>query len=104
MELHGARAQIGEVEPLDRAVVEGDVRRLGGVARPHRKAVVLARDEHATGGPLEHGVVRAAMAERKLVRLVTRRETEKLMTETDTENGGPAEQALDLRHLVAQRL
>ena len=49
MELERARAQLREVEAFDRAVVERDVRRLGGLARAHREAVVLARDEDAAG-------------------------------------------------------
>src|SRR5581483_7316431 len=68
MELERARPQLRQLEPLDGAVVEGDVRRLGGLARADREAVVLARDEHAAGLPLEDGMVGAAVAERELVR------------------------------------
>ena len=49
VELHRVRAQLGEVEALDGAVVERDVRRLLGVARRDREAVVLDRHEHAAG-------------------------------------------------------
>src|SRR3954462_2450880 len=64
MELERSRTQIRQVEALDGAVVERDVRRLGCLGRLHREAVVLARDENSAALPLEHGVVRAAMAER----------------------------------------
>ena len=68
VELHGARAQLGEVEALDGAVVQRDVRRLRALGRLDREAVVLARDEHAARLALEHRMVRAAVAERQLVR------------------------------------
>src|SRR5260221_14132441 len=78
VELQRASAQLGEVEAFDSAVVEGDVRSLGRLARPHGEAVVLARDEDAAGLPLEHRMVRAAMAERELVRLVVGRARDQL--------------------------
>ena len=40
-------AELGEVEALDRAVVERDVRLLRALGRDHGEAVVLARDEDA---------------------------------------------------------
>src|SRR5436305_85890 len=92
VELERASTQLGEVEAFDRAVVKGDVRRLGGFTRAHREAVVLARDEHAPTLPLEHGVVRAAMAERELVRLVARCPSDELMPEADAQHVRPAEQ------------
>src|SRR5687768_6783307 len=73
VELNRARAQIREVEALDGAVVERDVRRLGLVGGRDREAVVLARDEHAPAPALEHGMVGAAMAEGELVGLVAGR-------------------------------
>src|SRR5919199_3174435 len=70
VELRRAGAQLREVESFDGLVVEGHVRRLGVVRRRDREAVVLARDEDAAGLPLEHGVVRAAVAEWELEGLV----------------------------------
>src|SRR3954463_669231 len=53
MELDRACVQIGEVEALDRAVVEGDVRRLCLVRGRDRETVILARDENAAAPPLQ---------------------------------------------------
>src|SRR6266404_5481996 len=66
MELRGARPLARKIEPLDGAVVERDVRRLALLGRLDGEAVVLRRHEHATGGAIEHGMVRATMAERQL--------------------------------------
>src|SRR5689334_1686345 len=66
MELDGAGAQLREVEPLDRPVVERDVGRLAALTGRDGEAVVLAGDEHAAAGALEHRVVGAAMAELEL--------------------------------------
>src|SRR6476646_4059220 len=76
MELHRPRAQVGVVEALDRAVVERDVCRLATLGRAHGEAVVLARHEHAARAPVDHGMVRAAVAERELEGLVPGRERE----------------------------
>src|SRR4051812_7493011 len=73
VKLQRAGAQLGKVEPLDRAVVQRNMRGLRCFARLDREAVVLARDEDAAGLALEHRMVRAAMAERELVRLVAGR-------------------------------
>src|SRR5262245_52260008 len=104
MELDRMCAEIGEVEALDGPVVERDVRRLRAFGRLDGEAVVLARDEHAAGSTLEHGVVRAAVAERELVRAMSRRKTEKLMTEADAEHWRPAEQIAHDRRLLLERL
>src|SRR6186713_1046869 len=74
MELDGARAQLGVLKPLDRLVVERDVRRLASLARRNRESVVLAGDEHAARVALDDGVIRAAVTERELERLVPGRE------------------------------
>src|SRR5215204_1961152 len=66
VELHRAGALRGQLEPLHRAVVERLVRDVAAVARLHREAVVLARDEHPAGRTLEHRMVGAAVAEREL--------------------------------------
>ena len=52
--------------------------------------MVLARDEHATGGALEHGVVRAAVAERQLERLEPERPADQLVAEADAEDRSSA--------------
>ena len=93
VELHRARTQLREVEALDRPVVEGDVRGLVGVRGLDREAVVLARHEHPPAAPLEHRVVRAAVAERELERPVSGREPEQLVAEADAEDRDAAEQA-----------
>src|SRR3954449_2008053 len=69
VELDRARAQLRQRQPLDRLVVERDVRHLRVLLRADREAVVLARDEHPAARPLEHRMVDAAMAERELERL-----------------------------------
>src|SRR5262245_19842041 len=75
----GSELRIGE--PFDGAVVERRVRG-GAVARlAHGEAVVLARDEHESRRTLQHRMVRSTVAERELVRLVSRREREQLVAE-----------------------
>src|SRR5215212_4055523 len=76
MELRRAGAQVAEVEALDGAVVEGDVRRLARLRRLDGEAVVLARDEDAAARALQHRVVRTAVPEGELVRLQIRGERE----------------------------
>src|SRR5579862_3334931 len=70
MELERARAQLREGEPFDGAVIERHVRRLLGVVRAYGEPVVLARHEDAPVRALQHRMVRAAVAEGKLERLV----------------------------------
>src|ERR1700751_2683868 len=64
MELKRAGAEVREVEALDRAVVEGDVRHLGRVARLHDEAVVLARHAHPGPGAVLYGAGGAPGARR----------------------------------------
>src|SRR5512132_2214525 len=71
VELHRTGALAAQLEALDRAVVERDVRLLAGLGRSDGEAVVLGRDEDAVRRALEHRVVRAPVAERELVRLAT---------------------------------
>src|SRR2546425_4786264 len=63
MELHRPRPQLRQIEALDGAVVERDVRRLARPGRCNGEAVVLTRDEDTTCRPLEDGMVGAAVAE-----------------------------------------
>ena len=86
MELDRARVLEWKVETFDRPVVERDVCCLARLRRGDGEAVVLARDEHATRAALEHRMVRTAMAERELERLVPGREGQQLMSEADTED------------------
>src|SRR5258706_14627565 len=81
MELPRPRAELRVVEAFDGAVVERLVRRGAVRARSDGEAVVLARDEDAPGRPLDHGMVRPAMAERKLERREAGREREQLVAE-----------------------
>src|SRR5690349_20950742 len=78
MELHRPRALRGKRETLDRAVIQRDMRHLGRFARVDAEAVVLRRDEHASARSLEHWVVCASMAERKLGGTEARRTAEQL--------------------------
>src|SRR5215216_5296391 len=93
MELRRARAEVAEGEALDGAVVERDVRRLPRLRRLDGEAMVLARHQDAAGRALEHGVVRAAVAERQLERLQIGREREQLVPEPDPGPRNAADQA-----------
>src|SRR5918995_2941851 len=68
VELHRARAEVREVEALDRAVVERDVGHRRRIARVDAEAVVLRRHEDATRRALEDGMVRSSMTEAELRR------------------------------------
>src|SRR6266545_1670883 len=86
MELEGARAKLRQVEPLDGAVVERDVRRFPRVARSDGEPVILAGDEHASAAAIEHGVVYSPVPELELEGAVPGREREQLMAEADPED------------------
>src|SRR5579859_1881019 len=103
MELQRTSAQLREREALDRSVVERDVRRLFGVRGTHGEAVVLARDEHTLVCALQHRMVRAAMAERELERLVPGGHREHLVAEADAEDARAAEQVAHRLHLGLER-
>src|SRR6478672_1512238 len=100
MELHRPRLLQGKRQALDGLVVEGDVSRLTCSRRCDGEPVILARDEHPPGSSFEDGVVRAAVAERKLVRLVSCGECKQLMAEADAEDRNSPEQLADDAHLV----
>src|SRR5439155_18371159 len=68
MELERASAQFRIRKSLDGAVVERDVRDLGGIGRIDAEAVVLRGHEHAPALALEHGMIRTAVTEGKLRR------------------------------------
>ena len=67
------------------------------------EAVVLRRDQHLAGSPLEHRVVRASMAERQLRRREAGGEAEQLMPQADAEDWHAAEQPRDLGDLRCER-
>src|SRR4051794_15535544 len=103
MELDGSGAQLGELEALDRAVVERHVRRLAILARGDGETVVLARHEHASAGPLDDRVISAAVSELELERLVAARQGEQLVAEADAQDGNLAEQLLHRHDLLLKR-
>src|SRR5262245_13188399 len=98
MELDGAGVFQREVEPFDGAVVQGRVRRLPRLGRRDGEAVVLAGDEHAAARALDDGMVRAAVTERQLERLVSGGERQQLVPEADAEQRDPPEQVGDRRY------
>src|SRR5260221_7178463 len=104
MELERAGAQLGKIEALDRPVVERDVRRLFRVGRADREAVILARDENAAAVALEHRMVRAAVTEGQLERLVAGRHGQDLVAQTDAEHIYAAEQVAHDGRLLLERL
>src|SRR3954452_9236646 len=86
MELHRPRLLQWKCQALDGVVIEGDVSRLTCGRWCDGEPVGLARAEAASASSYEHGVVRTAVAERKLVRRVPRRKREQLMAEADAED------------------
>src|SRR5262245_19375910 len=100
VELHRARAQLWVGDTVDCAVVERLVRDCSVGARLDGEAVVLAGDEHPAGRALHDGMVRAAVAERQLVRAHAGGEREQLVAEADAEHGRAAEQLADGLHLA----
>src|SRR5206468_5846580 len=103
VELRGARPKLGILEALDRPVVERAVRDARLVARCDREPVVLRRDENLAAAVVEHRMVRAAVAEGQLVRLLLRREREQLVAETDAEHRRAAEQLAKHVRLLLER-
>jgi hypothetical protein len=104
MELHGARIQLGEVEPLDvpsyREIAVASESSSGVTANPWFCEVTSTRPDVA----LEHRMVGAAVAERQLERLVPGREAEQLVAEADPEDGRTAEEVTDDRGLLDKRV
>lgn len=90
MELSGEEGLVGAHDTLI-----ASVRSIGKVRLPvvrkrsriHRKTVVLWRDVRAVRDLVDHGLVLTAISERQLVGLASGSEGEKLVTQTDTENG-----------------
>src|SRR5215217_1444617 len=103
MELNRAGAELRNVEPLDRAVVQRHVRRFARLARLHREAVVLARDQDAAGGALEYGVVRAPVPELQLERALARCPRQQLVAEANAQDRDPPEQVAHGCDLVFER-
>src|SRR4029077_12000717 len=103
MELGRAGAQLGIREAFDRAVVELAVRYTRVVAGSDCKAVVLRRDDHGARAVIDHRVIRTAVAERELERLLAGGERKQLVAETDPEDRRASEQRLQLPRLMGQR-
>ena len=119
--LDGARRHVAQHQALDRAVVEVDLRQLGGaevglpahrlvgvdrllaVRADDREAVVLARDVDPAGLEVLDRVVGAAVAERELGRLQADGAAEQLVAEADAEHRQLADQLADRVDDVAER-
>ena len=112
---------VEQLESLDRAVVEVDVRerrgpevglpahRLVAVDRAlpagseRREAVVLRGDLDTAGGEVAHGMVGAAVAEGQLERLEAHRAAEQLVAEADPPHGLAPDDLADRVHDVGER-
>ena len=92
------RREAVALKPFDGAVVQRDVADLRGVAGLDREAVVLGGDEDAPRAGHAHGVVRAAVSERKLERPQAECEPDELVAEADAEERCAAEQVADGLH------
>src|ERR1700730_3743220 len=111
--LNGPSGYLKQLQPLDRAVVEVDVRerrlpevglpahRLVGVDRPRTawrdrgEAVVLGGDLDASGLEIPDRMVCSAVAERQLERLTPATPAEQLMSEADSPHGLLADELAD---------
>src|SRR5262249_15897443 len=87
--LHRQHRPLAMPQALAGAVVEVEMRRLPPVRRHRRRvdgeAVVLRGDLDLAGGDVLHGVVRAVVAERQLVRPPARRQAEDLVSQAYAE-------------------
>src|SRR6266571_586608 len=119
--LDGGSPNVLELEALDRAVVEVQVRELGGAEvglpadrlvtldpglamwPPDREAVVLRGDLDPPRGQILDRVVGATVAERQLERLEAHRAAQKLVAEADTKNGPLPDQLADRPDHVVER-
>ena len=101
MELQRARAQLREVEPLDRAVVERDVRRLLASVARTAKPWFCARDEHAAVARSSTGWFAPRWPNGSLNVSCPVAHREQLVAEADAEHGRAAEQLAHDRDLAA---
>src|SRR2546428_2464318 len=96
MVLQAEHGQLGVAQALARPVVEVDVRRLPAAAgergRVHGEAVILRRDLHEPGREVTDRVVRAGVADRRLVRTAAGREPDDLVSEADAEDRHAADE------------
>ena len=93
-------------ETFERLIVEIDVRDVdvAGVERigVDREAVVVRSDFDTLGDFIDDRVIGAAMSEFQFVSLAAERETEDLVAEADTEDGGFADEIADIVDLRMQ--
>src|SRR4030095_9762112 len=105
--LHREHRPLAMAEAIARVVVEVHVARLpappGDGLGVDREAVVLRGDLHLVRGQILHGVVRAVMAERQLVRTPARGESEDLVAEADAEDRYLAQELAHRIHEVWHR-
>src|SRR5712691_7250761 len=96
MVLHGERGPLAMAEPLARAVVQVDVRRLPAVGlggrRVHGEPVVLRRDRDLRRREVLHWMVGAVVAELELVGAAAAGEPHDLVAEADAEDRQAPEQ------------
>src|SRR5207249_5936977 len=105
--LHAEHGQFAVPHPLQRAVVQVDVRRLhvcGQRPGVYRETVVLRRDLHAAAAVVDDRLIRPAVAELQLERLAAQRQAKQLMTETDAEQRLFPDELADGADGVAERL
>src|SRR5256885_13050137 len=102
VELHRPRVLERQIETFHRAVIERHVRRLARLRGRDREAVVLTRDEHATGRALENWMVRPAVSEGKLEGLVPGGQCKELVAEADSEQRHTADQVTNDGDLVQE--
>src|SRR4249919_1586426 len=103
MELHRPRPLAAQLQPLDGAVVQRDMRLLARLGRRDGETVVLRSDEDAVRASLEHRMVSTAVAERELVRLAPGRDRQQLVAEADPEDRDPSDQVAQCYLLVLER-
>ena len=89
MVLHTEDGLISMPHSLDSVVVQVHVRDLDfAVAKRigiDAEAVILRRDFHFSGLPIEHGMIRAMMSKLEFVGLAAERESKNLVTQADAE-------------------
>ena len=98
MILNREHRQFRVLEPLDRLVVQVDVREFEVVGQgcgADGEGVVLGGDLDAGGEQVADGVVCAVVSEGHLLRLRTEDDGEDLVAEADAEDGGLADQVGD---------
>ena len=91
MVLHGKERLLRMPQALDRPVVQvevGDFRPLLQRIDIHTETMILGRNLNLPGGEVHHRLVAPVMAEFELIGLSTQGQTQNLVSQTDTEQGG----------------